>query len=74
MGMARMWRDEGRRQQAYDLLAPVCGWFSEGFDTPDLQEAKALLDGLKGDERKMPLAVDRMGRGPAKDEPPKRDW
>ncbi|MCC7518635.1 MAG: VWA domain-containing protein [Verrucomicrobiae bacterium] len=38
------------------------------------EEAKALLDALKGDERKMPLTVDRMGRGPVQDEPPKRDW
>ena len=46
MSMARLWRDQGKRQQAYDLLAPVYGWFTEGFDTLDLKEAKALLDGL----------------------------
>ena len=40
------WRDQGRRAEAYDLLAPVCGWFTEGFDTPDLRDAKALLDDL----------------------------
>jgi predicted ATPase len=44
--MARLWRDQGKREQARDLLAPVYGWFTEGFDTLDLQEAKALLDTL----------------------------
>ena len=39
-------RDQGKVQQARELLAPVYGWFSEGFDTPDLKEAKALLDAL----------------------------
>jgi predicted ATPase len=43
---ARLWRDHGKRQQARDLLAPVYGWFTEGFDTADLKEAKALLDEL----------------------------
>jgi predicted ATPase len=46
MSMARLWRDQGKRQQARELLAPVYGWFTEGFDTRDLQEAKALLDEL----------------------------
>jgi predicted ATPase len=46
MSMARLWRDQGKRQQARDLLAPVYGWFTEGFDTLDLKEAKALLDEL----------------------------
>ena len=41
--LARLWRDQGKRQQARELLAPVCGWFTEGFDTLDLKEAKALL-------------------------------
>ena len=44
--LARLWRDRGKRQQARDLLAPVYGWFTEGFDTADLKEAKALLDEL----------------------------
>jgi class 3 adenylate cyclase/tetratricopeptide (TPR) repeat protein len=44
--LARFWRDQGRPQQARALLAPVYGWFTEGFDTPDLKEAKALLDEL----------------------------
>ena len=44
--LARLRRDQGRRAEARDLLAPVYGWFTEGFDTPDLKEAKALLDSL----------------------------
>jgi predicted ATPase len=44
--MARLWREQGKRQQARDLLAPIYGWFTEGFDTLDLKEAKALLDEL----------------------------
>ncbi|MGC1888660.1 MAG: hypothetical protein WA709_21645 [Stellaceae bacterium] len=44
--LARLRRDHGKRQQARDLLAPVYGWFTEGFDTLDLKEAKALLDEL----------------------------
>ncbi len=46
MSMARIWRDQGRRQQARDLLAPLYAWFTEGFDTRDLKEAKVLLDEL----------------------------
>jgi len=46
MSMARLWRDQGKRQQAHDLLAPVYNWFTEGFDTLDLKEAKALLANL----------------------------
>jgi predicted ATPase len=46
MSMARLWRDQGERDEAHDLLAPVYGWFTEGFDTLDLKEAKALLDEL----------------------------
>ena len=46
MSMARLWRDQGKREQARELLAPVYGWFTEGFDTLDLKEAKALLDEL----------------------------
>ena len=41
-------RSQGKRQEAHDLLVPVHGWFSEGLDTPDLMDAKALLDGLAG--------------------------
>ena len=46
MSMARLWRDQGKRDEARELLAPVYGWFTEGFDTRDLKEAKALLDTL----------------------------
>jgi len=45
-GMARLWRDQGKVQQARELLAPAYGWFTEGFDTRDLKEAKALLEEL----------------------------
>jgi predicted ATPase len=44
MSMARLWRDQGKREEARELLAPVYGWFTEGFDTLDLKEAKALLE------------------------------
>jgi predicted ATPase len=46
MSMARLWRDQGKRDEARELLAPVDGWFTEGFDTLDLKEAEALLDEL----------------------------
>jgi predicted ATPase len=46
MSMARLWREQGKRDEARDLLAPVYGWFTEGFDTLDLKEAKALLGEL----------------------------
>ena len=46
MSLARLWRDQGKVQQARELLAPVYGWFMEGFDTRDLKEAKALLEEL----------------------------
>jgi predicted ATPase len=44
--LARLWQQQGKRAEAYDLLAPIYGWFTEGFDTADLQEAKALLEEL----------------------------
>ena len=44
--LARLWQSQGKRQHAYELLAPVYGWFAEGFDTKDLQDAKSLLDEL----------------------------
>jgi len=46
MSMSRLWHDQGKPQQARELLAPVYDWFTEGFNTRDLQEAKALLDKL----------------------------
>jgi len=47
MSLARLWRDQGKERQACELLAPVYGWFTEGFDTRDLKEVKALLDQLQ---------------------------
>ena len=44
--LARLWQSQAKRQEAHDLLAPVYGWFTEGFDTADLKDAKALLDEL----------------------------
>jgi predicted ATPase len=44
--LARLWRDQGKRTEARDLLAPIYNWFTEGFDTTDLKEAKALLEQL----------------------------
>jgi predicted ATPase len=44
--MARLWRDQGKGQQALNLVAPVYGWFTEGFETLDLKNAKTLLDEL----------------------------
>jgi predicted ATPase len=46
MSITRLWRDQAKQGEARDLLAPVYGWFTEGFDTRDLKEAKVLLDGL----------------------------
>jgi predicted ATPase len=46
MSLARLWRDQGKVRQARELLAPVYGWFTEGFNTRDLKEAKALLEAL----------------------------
>jgi class 3 adenylate cyclase/predicted ATPase len=57
MSMARLWRDQGKPQEAHDLLAPVFGWFTEGFDTRDLKEAKALLKKLPGRPGLLPSAT-----------------
>jgi predicted ATPase len=48
MSLSRLWQRQSKRTAAYELLAPIYGWFTEGFDTADLQEAKALLDELAG--------------------------
>ena len=42
--LSRLWQQQGKREEARELLAPIYGWFTEGFDTADLQEAKALLE------------------------------
>jgi predicted ATPase len=46
ISLARLWRDQGKRDEARELLTPVYGWFTEGLDTRDLKEAKVLLDEL----------------------------
>jgi predicted ATPase len=48
MSLSRLWQQQGKRDEARALLAPIYGWFTEGFDTADLQEAKALLEELRG--------------------------
>src|SRR5207249_5619041 len=48
MSLSRLWQRQGKRDEARELLAPIYGWFTEGFDTADLQEAKALLEELGG--------------------------
>ena len=52
--LARLWHGQGRRAEAGQLLAEIYGWFTEGFDTKDLQEAKALLEELEGKGRDTP--------------------
>ncbi|MGH8068183.1 MAG: hypothetical protein ACRERE_23715 [Candidatus Entotheonellia bacterium] len=47
LSLSRLWQQQGQRDEARKLLAPVYGWFTEGFDTPDLQEAKALFEELR---------------------------
>jgi predicted ATPase len=48
MSLSRFWQQQGKRAEAYEILAPIYSWFTEGFDTADLQEAKALLAALAG--------------------------
>ena len=45
--LARLWQSQGRRSEAHDRLAPIYSWFTEGFDTPDLREARAMLEKLR---------------------------
>ena len=47
MSLGRLWQQQGKQREAHQLLAEIYGWFTEGFDTADLQEAKALLDELR---------------------------
>jgi predicted ATPase len=49
MSLARLWQQQGKGQEAHDLLASIYGWFTEGFDTADLQEARVLLEQLSGE-------------------------
>ena len=46
ISLSRLWQQQGKRAEAHELLAPIYGWFTDGFDTADLHEAKALLDSL----------------------------
>jgi tetratricopeptide (TPR) repeat protein len=48
LSLSRLWQQQGKRTEAYELLAPIYDWFTEGFDTADLQEAQVLLEALKG--------------------------
>jgi predicted ATPase len=48
LSLSRLWQQQGEQTVARELLAPIYGWFTEGFDTADLQEAKTLLEGLGG--------------------------
>jgi predicted ATPase len=48
MSLSRFWQQQGKCVEAYELLVPICDWFTEGFDTADLQEAKTLLEELAG--------------------------
>ena len=47
MSLSRLWQQQGKTKEAHQVLAEIYGWFTEGFDTKDLQEAKALLEGLR---------------------------
>ena len=69
MNMVCLWRDQGERRQARDLLAPVYGWFTEGFDTLDLKEAKTLLDELALRLHKMSARLRRSSTIEALDAP-----
>jgi predicted ATPase len=48
MSLSRLWQQQGKQAEAHALLAPIYTWFTEGFETADLQEAKALLEALQG--------------------------
>jgi predicted ATPase len=48
MSLSRLWQQHGKREEVHALLTPIYGWFTEGFDTADLQEAKTLLKELRG--------------------------
>jgi len=54
MSLARLWQQQSKREDARRMLAEIYGWFTEGFDTKDLQEAKALLEELEGKGRDTP--------------------
>jgi hypothetical protein len=60
ISMARLWRDQGKRQQAHELLAPIYGWFTEGFGTRDLMQAKALPRRIGGVNRRIVRRLPQM--------------
>jgi predicted ATPase len=55
LSLSRLWQQQGKHAEARELLAPIYSWFTEGFDTPDLQEARALLEELGGEETRWGL-------------------
>ena len=57
VSLSRLWQHQGQHAEAYDLLAPIYGWFTEGFDTADLQEAKTLLEALSCNQGLQPRLV-----------------
>jgi len=62
MSMARLWRNQGKRRQAHAILDPIYSWFTEGFDTLDLKEARALLDELaqRQEEKEVATTTERV--------------
>jgi predicted ATPase len=54
LSLSRLWQQQGKRAEAYELLAPLYGWFTEGLDTADLQEAQALLEALRAPDASGP--------------------
>jgi hypothetical protein len=64
VGLARLWQSQGKRKEAYDVLAPIYNWFTEGFDTNDLKEAKALLDELEAAARATTTLIAAAGISP----------
>ena len=65
MSLARLWQQHGKKEEARQMLAEVYGWFTEGFDTRDLQEAKALLAELAGQKPRRQRQGRREGEVPA---------
>ena len=66
MSLARLWQQQGKQGEAHKMLSGVYNWFTEGFDTKDLQEAKALLEELEGLER--PRQSERQRRKKSSDD------
>ena len=56
MGLSRLWQYQGKKEEAHQMLAEIYGWFTEGFDTADLKEAKGLLEELEGQAKRTPSA------------------